>query len=332
MQTQSDLRKFKSITDLIFNSDNNSMGVIIMRISYITIFCILMALLTSILNGQDFSGQFLIQSEGSGITLTLQSNQQGGYSGNLNGNGMSYQINGGVQNGILSGTVGDPSDGILFQAELNNNQLTLTMVETGFDGTPDYSTAQTLIFQKQVAGASQKKEEKQEKKGDVIINNKALTKEQIVEIEQTYGIKPLPGNYWYDAKSGLYGVIGYQAYGFMLPNHNFGTMDRNASNGNTGVFVNGREIPVSEDTVWSGIVGNWIQPGSYWLDAAGNAGYEGNPMPVINLYQAAQQRAYKGGSGGDNQWNTRFSAGNYNADNSQGYVSVPGYGPVGYGF
>jgi hypothetical protein len=55
-------------------------------------------------------------------------------------------------------------------------------------------------------------------------------------------------------------------------------------------------------------------------------------MPVINLYQAAQQRTYRGGGGGDNQWNTRFSAGNYNADNSQGYVSVPGYGPVGYGF
>ncbi|MEZ5148522.1 MAG: hypothetical protein R2759_15995 [Bacteroidales bacterium] len=26
------------------------------------------------------------------------------------------------------------------------------------------------------------------------------------------------------------------------------------------------------------------------------------------------------------------SAGNSNADNTQGYVSVPGYGPVGYGF
>ena len=29
---------------------------------------------------------------------------------------------------------------------------------------------------------------------------------------------------------------------------------------------------------------------------------------------------------------TRFSPGNLNADNSQGYVSVPGYGPVDYRF
>jgi len=39
-----------------------------------------------------------------------------------------------------------------------------------------------------------------------------------------------------------------------------------------------------------------------------------------------------GGGGGDNTWSTRFSAGNYDNDNSRGYVSVPGYGPVGYGF
>ena len=33
----------------------------------------------------------------------------------------------------------------------------------------------------------------------------------------------------------------------------------------------------------------------------------------------------------DNFWSTSFSAGNYNADNTEGYVSVPGYGPVDYG-
>ena len=41
---------------------------------------------------------------------------------------------------------------------------------------------------------------------------------------------------------------------------------------------------------------------------------------------------YKGaGSRGDNFWSTCFSAGNSNAQNTQGYVSVPGHGPVGYG-
>ena len=81
------------------------------------------------------------------------------------------------------------------------------------------------------------------------------------------------------------------------------------------------------------MLGYWIQMGSYWLDEKGNAGYEGNPTPLVNLYLAARQNAYQGrGSTGDNFWSSRFSAGNYDSGNQRGYVSVPGYGPVGYGF
>ena len=63
------------------------------------------------------------------------------------------------------------------------------------------------------------------------------------------------------------------------------------------------------------------------------AGYEGDPTPTVNLYvaaaQNAQSRAGGGARGGDNGWHTRFSAGNYNDDNSVGYVSVPGVGVIG---
>jgi hypothetical protein len=110
-------------------------------------------------------------------------------------------------------------------------------------------------------------------------------------------------------------------------------LSRNASAGNTGVLINGCELPQLEWAVWSYIIGNYIQPGSYWFDSKGNVGYAGNNTPVLNLFVLAQKNAYSGkGSGGDNFWSTRFSAGNSNSDNSQGYVSVPGYGPVGYGF
>ena len=52
-----------------------------------------------------------------------------------------------------------------------------------------------------------------------------------------------------------------------------------------------------------------------------------------NLYASAQSNYYSGsGSEGDNIWSTRFSAGYYDQGNQRGYVSVPGYGPVGYGF
>lgn len=169
--------------------------------------------------------------------------------------------------------------------------------------------------------------------GEVIINDIVLSENQIEELVNMYGIKPLPGKYWYDTKSGLYGVYGNPAYGFMYPGHNFSLLRRDASNGNTGVLVNGRELPQTEWAIWSYILGYWIQPGYYWFDSNGNAGYVGNPVPVVNLFLAAQQNTYQGkGSSGDNFWSSRFSAGNYDPGNQRGYVSVPGYGPVGYGF
>jgi hypothetical protein len=67
-----------------------------------------------------------------------------------------------------------------------------------------------------------------------------------------------------------------------------------------------------------------------WMDGMGNAGYEGSSVAVVNLFVAAQQNGV--GGGGDNFWSSRFGAGNFDRGNTRGYVSVPGYGPVGYGF
>jgi hypothetical protein len=107
---------------------------------------------------------------------------------------------------------------------------------------------------------------------EVIINGITLSKSQVSEFKIIYGVEPQPGTYWYDTKSGFYGVIGYPAYGLMYAGHDLGTISRKASNGDTGVIVNGRELPQSEWFVWSQLVGSWIQPGSYWLNYNGDAG------------------------------------------------------------
>jgi hypothetical protein len=166
----------------------------------------------------------------------------------------------------------------------------------------------------------------------VVINGRVLVARQIRELGAQYRVEPQPGEYWYDARSGLYGIVGMPSAGFMLPGHDFGALPANASGGQTNVFVNGRNLPQAEVMVLSALWGMYIQPGRYWLDGTGNVGYEGVPIPVGNLYALVQAQGAMGGGGGDGFWNSRFSAGNYNADNSQGYVSVPGYGPVGYGF
>jgi len=160
----------------------------------------------------------------------------------------------------------------------------------------------------------------------VHVNGRPLDDAAVAAIAASYGVRPKPGRYWYDPRSGLYGAEKHPAFGFMRPGHDFGPLPAHASGGRTGVFVNGRQLCAREHAVWSGLLGMPIAPGRYWLDAGGNAGHEGNPIPTVNLYANGRGR----GGGGDNFWTSRFSAGN--SDGDRGYVSVPGYGPVGYGF
>ena len=129
---------------------------------------------------------------------------------------------------------------------------------------------------------------------EVRVNGRILTDSQLLQLEQIYHIRPVPGSYWYDALSGLYGVIGGPAAGLMYPGHKLGELAESASAGNMPVFINRRRIPQSEWFVWSAIVGTPVQPGRYWLDARGNVGYEGIPIPILNLRSLASANAGSG--------------------------------------
>jgi hypothetical protein len=169
----------------------------------------------------------------------------------------------------------------------------------------------------------------------VIVNGRRMDAAQLVAFHARYGAYPGAGAWWYDTTSGLYGQQGGPALSFLHAGHDFGPLDPNASRGNTGVFINGRQLPQIEVQTWMQLVGGVVLPGRYWLDHQGSFGYEGHPIPLDNLYLIAQRRSamYGGaasvGGGGDNGWNTRFSSGNSNADNSAGYVHVPGAGVIG---
>ncbi len=176
---------------------------------------------------------------------------------------------------------------------------------------------------------------KEEIATEVIFNGRALTRAELAELQALYKVKARAGKYWYDTKSGLYGKIGWAASGFMYPGHNLGPLAPNASRGTTGIYINGRNVTTREVYVLSQLAGMPIARGHYWLDATGNAGYEGNPSPVINLFASAQARSrggggggISGGGGGDGFWSTRFSAGN--SSGGSGYVSLPGGGFVSY--
>ncbi|ESW07223.1 hypothetical protein PHAVU_010G111600 [Phaseolus vulgaris] len=80
-------------------------------------------------------------------------------------------------------------------------------------------------------------------KSNVTVNGQPIPDRVIKKAEKLAG--PVqPGNYWYDSQAGFWGVMGGPCLGIILPfieefQH---PMPEKCADGNTGVFVNGREL------------------------------------------------------------------------------------------
>jgi hypothetical protein len=96
--------------------------------------------------------------------------------------------------------------------------------------------------------------------------------------------------------------LGSESAGLILAGHDFGPLPSSGvSGGDTGVYLNGRELPIVELDFLQGLFGE-IPPGRYWLDASGNIGVEGDITPLANLQaalQEAEQSSESGGGGGE---------------------------------
>jgi hypothetical protein len=131
----------------------------------------------------------------------------------------------------------------------------------------------------------------------VIINRTPLSDDQLRALEEQSHAQIPAGSYWYDKRSGAWGLEGGPTSGFTFPGLSLGgPLHADASWGNTRVFINGRELPYLDVLGLQQLVGP-VQPGRYWVDAQGYCGYEGG-LARLNLVQLAQAaKHHQGGKG-----------------------------------
>lgn len=134
----------------------------------------------------------------------------------------------------------------------------------------------------------------------VTINGQRISDEQLRMLEQSYRTPVPDGDFWYDRQCGAWGVAGGPTAGFMMAGMNLGgPLRADASNGNTGVFINGRELH-RIDVLALLTIYPTLQRGRGWMDAYGNWGFEGGPA-IDNIWAAAARMGGGGGGGGQRE-------------------------------
>lgn len=161
---------------------------------------------------------------------------------------------------------------------------------------------------------------------EVVVNGIGLTRAASQALELRYRMRLIPGRYWYDARSGLWGLEGGPSAGqidagLTLPRPMHAQASVGALRGITRVFVNGRELHPQELRYLQQLYGA-VRPARYWLDARGVGGYEGGP-PQFDLRAAAiARRPLQGGTA----YARRSVFGNNGSDGRCSYYNDPSSG------
>ena len=271
-----------------------------MRKLILFVFLFLM-LPTGALSADNYTGTYVSAPEFGPVTVILKQDATGQIQGTLTGDGMKLLIKGVLMPPAINGTVSGQGMKMNFVAQLQGAQLLFKLIELDEYGHPDYDAAETLIFQRQAHATSPAPAPPADKfragsDRTVVINGTRLSRKQIDSLEQAYRVKIQGGTYWYDKTCGAWGLQGGPTAGFILPNLDLGgPLRADASNGTTGVFVNGRQLHTYDVLALQQLLGP-IAPGRYWLDAQGNVGIEDGPM-LFNIVRIANTAPKRGGAG-----------------------------------
>uniref|UniRef100_A0A0A9ARU2 Probable zinc-ribbon domain-containing protein n=1 Tax=Arundo donax TaxID=35708 RepID=A0A0A9ARU2_ARUDO len=122
----------------------------------------------------------------------------------------------------------------------------------------------------------------------VSINGHPISERALKKAEKKAG--PVePGSYWYDYRAGFWGVMGRECIGIIPPyirEFNY-PMARNCAGGNTGVFVNGRELHQRDLDLLVGRGLPRISGKSYSVEISGNITDEATGKKLRSLGKLA---------------------------------------------
>jgi hypothetical protein len=81
----------------------------------------------------------------------------------------------------------------------------------------------------------------------VYLNGERLSQPDLRELQAVLGQAPVPGRYWYDPRSGLWGLEEHGAGGVTRPGLRIpAPLPAQASRGSSGAFVNDRQLTARE--------------------------------------------------------------------------------------
>ncbi|ARU54515.1 MAG: hypothetical protein MI864_16725 [Pseudomonadales bacterium] len=116
----------------------------------------------------------------------------------------------------------------------------------------------------------------QSAQADIQINRAPVT-DNMMQLLLSKGVYLHDGHYWYDSHTGLWGYDGGPVQGQIWPGLPIqAKLPTDASRGQTGVYINNRELQLSELHALSTYI-QLSKPGRYWLRANGKGGMEGQP-------------------------------------------------------
>ena len=249
----------------------------------------------------DVSGTY-IEEQNPSVALVLIEAPDGMVTGNLEGVS-SMPLTARRSGDTLKGRVGNADFGADLNATINQDTLTVVLTvglqserhvfrRTGAPpgaasasppaagtGAPSSSSAGTSGGQRHVT-----------------VNDVRLSDQELARIEQSFRVRIVDADYWYDNVSGAWGAKGGPTRGFIYSGLNLGgPLKANASGGGTGVFVNGRELhPLDVSGLQKC---TQVNPGRYWVGADGIGGYENGP-PFFNLIALCSPPSNGGRAGG----------------------------------